>query len=135
MIATHLAVDAMRGRGGAIVNVSSVGGLGTSAYGAPDYGAAKGGIVRFTAALAGLADSHGIRVSCICPDWVDTPAVRRSLDGMSEEERAAVPPLVPAEEIAELVVALARDDTCAGRIVVRFADEPGPRELEPGRRS
>jgi NAD(P)-dependent dehydrogenase (short-subunit alcohol dehydrogenase family) len=134
MIATHLAVEAMRGRGGAIVNVSSVAGLGTTAYGAPDYGAAKAGIVRFTAALAGLAESDGIRVSCVCPDWVDTPAVRRSLEAMSAEERAAVPPLVPAEEIATLVAELARDDSSGGRIVARFADEPAPRDVPLGRR-
>jgi NAD(P)-dependent dehydrogenase (short-subunit alcohol dehydrogenase family) len=134
LIATHLAVDAMRGRGGAVVNVSSVAGLGTSAYGLPDYAAAKAGLVRFTASLAGIAESDGIRVSCICPDYVDTPAVRRSLARMSAEERAAVPPLVPAEEIAGLVAELARDDTSGGRIVVRFADEAGPRELPLGRR-
>jgi 3-oxoacyl-[acyl-carrier protein] reductase len=134
MIATHLAVEAMRGRGGAVVNVSSVGGLGTRAYGLPDYGAAKAGLVRFTAALAGLAESDGIRISCICPDYVDTPAVRRSMAQMSPDARAAVPPLVPAEEIADLVAGLVRDESSGGRIVVRFADEPGPRELPLGRR-
>jgi NAD(P)-dependent dehydrogenase (short-subunit alcohol dehydrogenase family) len=117
-----------------VVNVSSVAGLGTRAYALPDYAAAKAGLVRFTASLAGLGESDGIRVSCICPDYVDTPAVRRSMARMSAEERTAVPPLVPAEEIAELVAELARDDTSAGRIVVRFADEPGPRELPLGRR-
>jgi NAD(P)-dependent dehydrogenase (short-subunit alcohol dehydrogenase family) len=134
MIATHLAVDAMleRGRGGSVVNVSSVAGLGTTAYGAPDYAAAKAGLVRFTASLAGLGESGGIRVSCVCPDWVDTPAVRRSLAELSAAERAEVPPLVPADEIADLVADLARDDASAGRIVVRFADEPGPRDLPLG---
>jgi NAD(P)-dependent dehydrogenase (short-subunit alcohol dehydrogenase family) len=135
MIATHVAIEVMRGRGGAVVNVSSVAGLGTAAYDAPDYAAAKAGIVRFTAALAGLAESDAVRVSCICPDYVDTPAVRRSMAQMSEEELAAVPPLVPAGEIAELVAELARDESSGGRIVVRFADEPRPRELPPGLRS
>jgi NAD(P)-dependent dehydrogenase (short-subunit alcohol dehydrogenase family) len=136
MIATHLAIEALlaRGRGGAIVNVSSVAGLGTAAYGLPDYAAAKAGLVRFTASLARLGESHGIRVSCVCPDYVDTPAVRRSLARMSAAERAEVPPLVPAEEIAELVADLVRDDASAGRIVVRFADEPAPRELPLGLR-
>jgi NAD(P)-dependent dehydrogenase (short-subunit alcohol dehydrogenase family) len=134
MIATHLAVEAMRGRGGAVINVSSVAGLGTAAYDAPDYAAAKAGIVRFTAALAGLAESDAVRVSCICPDWVDTPAVQRSMEEMSTEARAAVPPLVPVTEIAELVAELARDGSSGGRIVVRFADEPGPRELPLGLR-
>ena len=57
--------------------------------------------------------------------------MQRSLAEMTAEERADVPPLVPVEEIAAIVLELVRDDTAAGRIVVRFADEPGPRVL-PG---
>ena len=72
--------------------------------------------------LAGaLGETRGVRVSCICPDWVDTPAVRRSLASMTEEERAEVPELVSADEIARLVVDLIRDDTSGGRVVVRPA--------------
>jgi NAD(P)-dependent dehydrogenase (short-subunit alcohol dehydrogenase family) len=125
VLATQLAFDTMRG-GGAIVNISSVAALGTKPYDAPDYAAAKAAVVRFTVALANHA---GVRVNCVCPDWVDTPAVRRSLDEMSPEERTAVPPLVPAEEIADIALGLIRDDSAAGRVVVRFADEPGPRVL------
>ena len=44
-----------------------------------------------------------------------------------------MPPLVPAEEIAEIVLDLVRDDSAAGRIVVRYADEPGPRVLSSER--
>jgi NAD(P)-dependent dehydrogenase (short-subunit alcohol dehydrogenase family) len=123
MLATQLAFD-LTGDEGAIVNISSVAGLGTEQYDAPDYAAAKAGVVRFTTALA----SHdGVRVNCVCPDWVDTPAVRRSLAEMNAEERAAVPPLVHPEEIAGIVLDLIHDDAAAGRVVVRFADEPGPR--------
>ena len=125
VLATQFAFEAMRGEG-VIVSVSSVAGLGTTPYDAPDYGAAKAAVVRFSAALA---NHDGVRVNCVCPDWVDTPAVRRSLAEMTEEERSEVPPLVPAEEIAGIVLDLVRDDSAAGRIVVRFADEPGPRVL------
>jgi NAD(P)-dependent dehydrogenase (short-subunit alcohol dehydrogenase family) len=75
-----------------------------------------------------------VRVNCVCPDWVDTPAVQQSLAAMRSEERASVPPLVAAEEIAEIVLDLVRDESAAGRIVVRFADEPGPRVLPDDRR-
>jgi NAD(P)-dependent dehydrogenase (short-subunit alcohol dehydrogenase family) len=123
MLATQLAFD-LTGDEGAIVNISSVAGLGTEQYDAPDYAAAKAGVVRFTTALA----SHdGVRVNCVCPDWVDTPAVRRSLAEMNAEERAAVPPLVHPDAIAGIVLDLIHDDAAAGRVVVRFADEPGPR--------
>jgi NAD(P)-dependent dehydrogenase (short-subunit alcohol dehydrogenase family) len=125
VLATQLAFEAMGGEG-VIVNVSSVAALGTKAYESPDYAAAKAAVVRFSAALA---RHDGVRVNCVCPDWVDTPAVQRSLAAMTVKERAAVPPLVPAEEIAEIVLDLVRDDSAAGRIVVRWADELGPRVL------
>ena len=125
VLATQLAFDAMDGEG-VVVNVSSVAALGLRPYGSPDYAAAKAAVVRFTASLA---NHDGVRVNCVCPDWVDTPAVQRSLAEMTPEERAGVRPLVPADEIAEIVLDLIRDDSAAGRIVVRFADEPGPRVL------
>ena len=127
VLATQRALGAMQGDG-VIVNISSVAALGTKPYSSPDYAAAKAAVVRFSAALA---RHDGVRVNCVCPDWVDTPAVQRSLAEMTAEERADVPPLVPVEEIAAIVLELVRDDTAAGRIVVRFAHEPGPRVL-PG---
>jgi NAD(P)-dependent dehydrogenase (short-subunit alcohol dehydrogenase family) len=121
MVATQLAIGAMT-EGGAIVNVSSMAGYGLYPHGAPEYAAAKAGLMRLTGALSPLGASAGIRVGCVCPDWVDTPAVHRSLAGMSEEERAQVPELVSAEEIASLVLDLIRDDTSAGRVLIRPAD-------------
>ena len=130
VLATQLAFETMGGSG-AVVNVASVAGVGTRRHDAPDYAAAKAAVVRLTTSLA-MRD--GVRINCVCPDWVDTPAVRRDLAQMTAAERAAVPPLVPAEEIAEIVVDLVRDDSAAGRVVVRFADEPGPRVLPYDRR-
>jgi NAD(P)-dependent dehydrogenase (short-subunit alcohol dehydrogenase family) len=107
---------------GGVVNVASVAGLGAGPHEAPEYAAAKAGVVRFTAAMRSLA-AEGIRVNAICPDYVDTPAVRRSLAHMSEDERKGVPQLVPAEAIAGDVLGLLRDDSLAGRVLVRFAEE------------
>jgi NAD(P)-dependent dehydrogenase (short-subunit alcohol dehydrogenase family) len=129
VLATQLALGAMDGEG-VVVNISSVAALGLEPYDEPDYAAAKAAVVRFTASLA---NHDGVRVNCVCPDWVDTPAVQRSLAEMTTEERAAVPPLVPADEIAEIALDLIRDDSSAGRVIVRFADEPGPRVLPGGR--
>jgi NAD(P)-dependent dehydrogenase (short-subunit alcohol dehydrogenase family) len=123
MLATQLALAAMRGRGGAIVNVSSMAGYGLFPHRAPEYAAAKAALMRLTGALAPLAERDRVRVNCVCPDYVDTPAMQRSLEKMSEEERAEVPNLVPAEEIAELVLELVRDDSLAGRVLIRPARE------------
>jgi NAD(P)-dependent dehydrogenase (short-subunit alcohol dehydrogenase family) len=123
MLATQLALEPLRRRGGgAIVNVASVAGLGAGPHGAPEYAAANAGVVRFTATLGRLAQ-EGIRVNGICPDYVDTPAVRRSLARMSDEQRAAVPQVVPAESVAGGVLDLIRDDSLAGRVLVWFAEE------------
>jgi NAD(P)-dependent dehydrogenase (short-subunit alcohol dehydrogenase family) len=131
MLATQAAIRPMRKRGGgAVVNVSSVAGLGLGPHAAPDYAAAKAAVVRLTAALGPLAEEN-IRVNCVCPDWVDTPAVRRSLAAMTQEERRDIvpPKLVPAEDIADAVAGLIRDDSLAGRVLTCPAD--GEWELLP----
>ena len=117
MLGIQLALETMRGRGGAIVNVSSIAGVGAGPHGAPEYAAAKAGVVRLTAALAPLAE-EGVRVNCICPDWVDTPAARASLEQATPAERATAPPLVPVERVAEAILDLVRDDDLAGRVLV-----------------
>jgi NAD(P)-dependent dehydrogenase (short-subunit alcohol dehydrogenase family) len=123
MVATQLALGAMT-EGGAIVNVSSMAGYGLFPHGAPEYAAAKAGLMRLTGALSPLASGRNVRVSCVCPDWVDTPAVHRSLAAMTEEERAQVPDLVGADEIARLVLDLIRDEGSGGRVLIRPADGP-----------
>jgi NAD(P)-dependent dehydrogenase (short-subunit alcohol dehydrogenase family) len=124
MLGTQFGIRVMHRRGGgAIVNVSSIAGIGYGPYDAPEYAAGKAGVVRLTAALAHLKEELGIRVNCICPGWVETPAVQRALATMSPEELAAlpVPPpqsLIQPGEIAEAVMMFVRDDTLAGRVMV-----------------
>jgi NAD(P)-dependent dehydrogenase (short-subunit alcohol dehydrogenase family) len=121
MLGIHFGVRAMKKRGGgAIVNVSSMGGVGFRPYDKPEYGAAKAGVVRLTASLATLKEQMGIRVNCICPGWVDTPASRRSRAEMTPEEREKlVPPiLLQPEEIAEAVSMFVEDERMAGRVII-----------------
>jgi NAD(P)-dependent dehydrogenase (short-subunit alcohol dehydrogenase family) len=127
MLGTHHAIRAMRERaGGAIVNIASLAGVGFGPHDAPDYAATKAGVARFSAALAPLHERWGIRVNCICPDWVDTPMSRRTRDRMTaEEEAATVPPAILApEEIADAAVELIRDDLLAGRVMTCWCGQP-----------
>ena len=127
MLGIHFGVRTMqKRRGGAIVNISSIGGIGFQPYDAPEYGAAKAGVVRLTASLATLEERMGVRVNCICPGWVDTPASRRSRAEMTPEEREeSVPPvLLQPEQIAEAVVMFVEDDTMAGRVMIWQEGEP-----------
>ena len=59
-------------RGGAIVNIASIGGL-RILQGVVGYTAAKAGLVQMTKQLAVEWARHGIRVNALCPGYVETP--------------------------------------------------------------
>lgn len=130
MLGIQFGTQAMRKRGGgAIVNISSMAGIGYQPYNAPEYAASKAGVVRLTAALAALKDELGIRVNCICPGWVETEAVQRALAAMTPEEieQQSFPPppvLLQPEQIADAVITFIQDDALAGRVMVWPDGEP-----------
>jgi NAD(P)-dependent dehydrogenase (short-subunit alcohol dehydrogenase family) len=129
MLATQLALDAMRASGGGVVvNVASTAGLGFAPYQSPEYGAAKAGLIRFTSTLAGLEHRDGVRVNCIVPDWIATERAQTELAAMTERERAELPTPVPMDDVADAVVHFIRDDALAGRVLVLRGGEP-PRLL------
>jgi NAD(P)-dependent dehydrogenase (short-subunit alcohol dehydrogenase family) len=120
MLAIQQALPELRSRGGgAVVNISSVAGIGWQPHSSPEYSAAKAGLARLTATLAPLAERDAVRVNCIVPNWIGTEEVLAEIEAMSPEERAEVPdvPTSP-EEIAELAVELVEDKDVAGRVYV-----------------
>jgi len=118
MLATQLALEPMRARGaGAVVNIASSAGLGLAPYDSPEYGAAKAGLIRFTTSVAGLREEIGVRVNCIVPHWIGLERAHAELAAMSDADRAAAPPFVDPEAIAEAVVWLVRDESLSGRVV------------------
>jgi 3-oxoacyl-[acyl-carrier protein] reductase len=127
MFATHYAVAAMKRRGGgSILNVSSRAGIGFAPHRSPEYAASKAALCRFTATLAPLAEEAGIRVNCICPDWVETERIREERLEMGEEEWSKHGPaeLVSVEDIADASVHLVRDERLAGRTLLCPHDGP-----------
>jgi NAD(P)-dependent dehydrogenase (short-subunit alcohol dehydrogenase family) len=115
MRATQLALEPMRAcGGGVVVNIASVAGVGTEPYGSPEYAAAKAGLIRFTTAAGRMP---GARVNCVVPGWIATERAAAELAAMSPAERVAAPIPVPMDEVADVVVALVRDDSAAGRVV------------------
>ncbi len=66
-------------RRGAILNISSVAAL-QGLPGAPDYSAAKGGIIGITRSVAQEVSGSGIRVNAIAPGWIRTPMVQEEID-------------------------------------------------------
>lgn len=117
MLATQLCLASMQASGGgAVVNIASNAALGPDAYGSPEYGAAKAGLIRFTSTLRGYADL-GIRVSCVVPHWIGLPRAQAEFIRMSPEEQVRSGGLVDPELVAATVVALIEDDASGGRIV------------------
>jgi NAD(P)-dependent dehydrogenase (short-subunit alcohol dehydrogenase family) len=110
--------------GGAIVNISSVAGLGHGPHGAPEYAAAKAGLIRLSVVLGALAPRSGIRVNCVVPNWILTESVRAQLEDLSSAERATLPERMSTpEEIAGAVVHFVRDDSLAGRVMVCWSGD------------
>jgi NAD(P)-dependent dehydrogenase (short-subunit alcohol dehydrogenase family) len=116
---TQRFLDTMAEAGaGAVVNISSSAGRGGQPYASPEYGAAKAGLIRFTTALGGLRETMGVRVNCIVPDWIGLDRAHAELAQMPLSQRAAMPPLIPPQTVAQTVITLVRDDSLSGRIAV-----------------
>jgi NAD(P)-dependent dehydrogenase (short-subunit alcohol dehydrogenase family) len=100
-----------RQRSGAIVSISSVGGLG-GWPGRAAYNAAKAGVITLTEVLACEWGKYGIRVNAVAPGVVRTPLLERAIaEGVATEEayvrRAPIGRLADPDEIAQVVAFLA----------------------------
>jgi NAD(P)-dependent dehydrogenase (short-subunit alcohol dehydrogenase family) len=101
------------GKGGAIINLSSVaarlGGLG----GGSGYAATKGAISTFTLALAKEVGHEGIRVNAVSPGLIETEIhnIHGGVQQMQELAKTAVPMgrHGSADEVAEAILWLASD--------------------------
>jgi len=95
------------GRGGAIVNLSSV----AAVLGAPawyvDYASSKGAIDSFTVGLAREVATEGVRVNAVRPGIIDTEIHAASGDAQRPQKSADVIPMRrpgTADEVAEAIV-------------------------------
>ena len=91
-----------RGRGGAIVNVSSV--CATHAWpGWSVYSAAKAGLLKFSHGLYTELRPRGVRVTCVIPSWGQTGFNRAAgIEGASEDRGLAKKCIAP-EDLGEIV--------------------------------
>ncbi len=95
---------------GAVVNMSSIAGLG--GMGPVHYASAKAGLLGFTRALAREVGRHGIRVNAICPGAIETPMIAKVPDPVLKGMIAATPlgRVGTADEIAAAALFLASDE-------------------------
>jgi len=108
-----------QGKGGSIINMSSVA---SSIKGAPNrfvYGSTKAAVIGLSKGLAVDFCEHKIRVNSVCPGTVDTPSLRDRMAAQGDVDKAMkdfvarqkLGRLASADEIASLVVYLASDES------------------------
>ena len=111
------AMPALREARGAIVNVASVAGVRPTGSSIP-YAASKAALNHMTALLAKVVGPE-VRVNAVAPGLVDTPwtadwgVVREVVQQVAPLRRSGLP-----DDVAEMVVALARAAYVTGQVVV-----------------
>jgi NAD(P)-dependent dehydrogenase (short-subunit alcohol dehydrogenase family) len=104
------------GKGGSVINVSSVAGL-VGLQNMAAYSAAKGAIISLTRSMAADFAQYNIRVNCVAPGTAMTPLGKRLIENDTPEELAQRLSRYPLgrfgepEEIARSVLYLASDDS------------------------
>ncbi len=101
------AIDAMRAKGGHLINIASLSSI-TPVPGLAVYGATKQAVLGFTISLAGDLERAAlpIRVSAVCPDGIDTDMVRNVRSSTEASIVFASPKLLTVEEVAGVVLDL-----------------------------
>ena len=100
------------GRGGRIVNVSSINGLAAEPQCA-DYNASKGGLNALTRSMAFDLGRYGITVNVVCPGWVRSP--------MSEPY--LTPEILEGRQVMNLVRRVGEPEDIGGAVV--WLADPG----------
>ncbi len=98
-LVTREALPALREARGYVVNLASIAGT-IPTPGLASYGAAKAALIALTRSLDREEAASGVRVTALCPSFVDTP--------MAEWTGIAADELIQPEDCAELVRALLR---------------------------
>jgi 2-keto-3-deoxy-L-fuconate dehydrogenase len=116
------AIPGMKARGGgAIVNIASVAGL-VGLKNRAAYSASKGAVIALTRALAVDHVGDKIRVNAVCPGTIDTPWVKRLVEGAGESldalrARQPMGRLGTPEEVADAVLYLTTAEFATGTIL------------------
>ncbi len=121
------ALPALKATKGAILNIASTAGIKVFSPNLP-YSTAKAGLITMTKSLAQELHPHRIRVNCLCPGAVDTPALHRDIEVRGGDPKAIDSIrergyLTTPEQLAATALHLVSDEGSAitGSIVVADA--------------
>ena len=110
LISQVVARTMIKQRGGSIINMASIVGVGGNA-GQANYAASKAGLIGLTRSLAKEAGGRGVRVNAVAPGYIDTD-MTRGLPAQAREafltQVAMKRPGTP-QEVARVVTFLASD--------------------------
>ncbi|MDB5972468.1 MAG: hypothetical protein JWQ90_4918 [Hydrocarboniphaga sp.] len=111
LVMKHTLRVMMAQRGGAIVNMSSVGGRRPS-VGSAAYIVGKAGLNMLTQQAALEYVAHGIRVNAVAPGMILTPMVKGASEGVIEWKKSITPMqrLGTVDEVAAVTAFLASDE-------------------------
>jgi NAD(P)-dependent dehydrogenase (short-subunit alcohol dehydrogenase family) len=102
---TRALVPRMLARGGGyLLATASAAGL-LTAPGAAAYSVSKHAVIALAEWLSMTHGDQGLRVSCLCPQYVDTDMLRTALISAAGASIEASGPVLPPEKVAEAVVA------------------------------
>jgi NAD(P)-dependent dehydrogenase (short-subunit alcohol dehydrogenase family) len=128
----HAVLPAIRAAGGgAIVATASLAGL-TGMVFDPIYTANKHAVVGLVRALGPVLAGEGIRVNAVCPGFAESKIIEPIREALSAEGL----PIIPAEQVAQTVLALFEGEMSGecwyvqagrGSEPFRFRGIPGPR--------
>jgi len=109
------------GKKGVIVNTASLAGL-TPVVNTPAYAASKWAVVGHTLSLGFLRKTHGVRVNCICPALVSTPAVgeffKEEFNKAGGRVKALAAQALDARKVAGTFMRIIDDDALNASAVV-----------------
>ena len=87
---------------GTILNVASMAGLLPSSGQMAAYATTKFGVVGYSLGLRAAGADHGVRVTALCPGWIDTPM----LDGIMPDGLPVPPSMTGTRSLRETLVAM-----------------------------
>ena len=119
-LSAKYAFPALCRQGGSIIALGSVAGL-IGAPGFASYGASKAGVIQLMRILALEGSAHNVRANTICPSWIWTPMVEKSMEkmapGLSAEmaqtylaRQSPLGRMGRPEDVAQTALYLASDD-------------------------